>query len=57
MKALREQQRSRLDGRHKYITGLVALQVGLTGTGVEDYLLDGNQVIQNYSNAGSIIIL
>ena len=56
MKALREQQRLRLDGRHKFITGLVALQVGLAGTEVEDYLLDGNQVIQNYSYAGNVII-
>lgn len=43
-KALREQQRSRLDGRHKYIVSLVALHVDLTDAEVEDNLLDGNQV-------------
>lgn len=44
-KALREQQRSRLDGRHKYIVSLVAMQVELTDAEVEDNLLDGNQVL------------
>ena len=44
-KALREQQRSRLDGRHKYIISLVALRVCLTDAEVEDFLLDGNQVV------------
>lgn len=47
MKALREQQRLRLDARHRYMIDLVALQVGLSASDVEDYLLDGNQVIQN----------
>lgn len=44
-KALREQQRSRLDGRHKYIVCLVAMQLQLADAEVEDNLLDGNQVI------------
>jgi dynein heavy chain len=44
MKALRERQRSRLDGRHKYIITLVALRVSLTDAEVEDFLLDGNQL-------------
>ena len=37
-KALREQQRSRLDGRHKYIINLVALQVDSTDAEVEAML-------------------
>ena len=48
IKAFREQQRSRLDGRHKYIISLVALRIGLSAAEVEDYLLDGDQVVQEW---------
>ena len=57
MKALREQQRSRLDGRHRYIMGLVAVQVGLSASQVEDYLLDGNQVLKVIMLQGIEVIL
>ena len=33
-----------MDGRHKYIIGLVALQINSTDAEVEDNVLDGNQV-------------
>lgn len=45
IKALREQQRSRLDGRHKYVVNLVAIRLGLTEAAVEEFLLDGDQVL------------
>lgn len=43
-KTIREQQRSRLDGRHKYLLSLVADRVGLEEAAVEDFMLDGDQV-------------
>ena len=43
-KALREQQRARLDGKHKYMIGLVAGRLKLEVSAVEDFLLDGDQV-------------
>ena len=43
-KALREQQRTRIDGRHKYILGLVADRLELDQSVVEDFMLDGDQV-------------
>lgn len=43
-KALREQQRARIDGRHKYILGLVADRLELELSLVEDFMLDGDQV-------------
>jgi dynein heavy chain len=33
-----------MDGRHKYIIGLVALQINSTDAEVEDNILDGNQL-------------
>ena len=46
-KALREQQRTRIDGRHKYILGLVADRLDLELSAVEDFMLDGDQVSAN----------
>ena len=43
-KALREQQRTRLDARHKYVLGLVASRLELEEAAVEDFMLDGDQV-------------
>ena len=43
-KALREQQRARIDGRHKYMLGLVADRLELELSLVEDFMLDGDQV-------------
>ncbi len=43
-KALREQQRSKLDSRHKYILSLVAERLQLEASVVEDFMLDGEQV-------------
>ena len=43
-KALREQQRTRIDARHKYILGLVADRLDLELSTVEDFMLDGDQV-------------
>ena len=43
-KALREQQRTRIDARHKYILGLVADRLDLELSAVEDFMLDGDQV-------------
>lgn len=43
-KALREQQRTRLDARHKYVLGLVANRLDLEESVVEDFMLDGDQV-------------
>ena len=43
-KALREQQRTRIDGRHKYILGLVADRLDLELSAVEDFMLDGDQL-------------
>ena len=43
-KALREQQRARIDGRHKYMLGLVADRLELDLSVVEDFMLDGDQV-------------
>ena len=43
-KALREQQRARLDARHKYVLGLVANRLDLEESVVEDFMLDGDQV-------------
>ena len=43
-KALREQQRGRIDARHKYILGLVARRVEVDEAAVEDFMLDGDQV-------------
>ena len=46
VKALKEQQRNRLDTRHKYVIGIVADRLGLDEAVVEDFLLDGDQVNQ-----------
>lgn len=43
-KALREQQRSRLDSRHHYILEIVAERLQLDSNAVEEYMLDGDQV-------------
>ncbi len=44
VKALREQQRAKLDSRHKYILSLVAERLQLEASVVEDFMLDGEQV-------------
>lgn len=46
-KALREEQRTKLDSRHKYILALVAERLQLEPSTVEDFMLDGDQVLSN----------
>ena len=48
-KAQREQQRNRIDGRHKHLFTVVADMVKLDPNTVEEYMLDGNQVSQAYA--------
>ena len=43
-KALRELQRGRIDGRHRYILDLVANRLSLSISVVEEFMLDGHQV-------------
>ena len=43
-KAQREQQRNRIDGRHKHLFTVVGEMVKLDPNTVEEYMLDGNQV-------------
>ena len=43
-KAQREQQRNRIDGRHKHLFAVVGDMVKLDPGTVEEYMLDGNQV-------------
>lgn len=43
-KALREQQRSRLDSRHYYMFEIVADRLQLDSNVVEEFVLDGDQV-------------
>lgn len=43
-KALKEQQRSRLDSRHYYMIEIVADRLQLDTEIVEEFLLDGDQV-------------
>ena len=45
MKAHREQQRTRIDARHKYIITCVADRLELEEQAVEEFLLDGDQVM------------
>lgn len=44
-KALKEQQRTRLDSRHFYMFEIVAERLQLDSNSVEDYILDGDQVL------------
>lgn len=46
-KALKEQQRSRLDSRHYYMLDIVSERLQLESSVVEDYILDGDQVFIN----------
>ena len=43
-KAMREQQRDRIDARHRYILELVADRLNLEVAAVEEFMLDGDQV-------------
>ena len=43
-KALKEQQRTRLDSRHYYLFEIVGERLQLDPNTVEDYVLDGDQV-------------
>ena len=43
-RAIRENQRSRLDSRHQYILEIVADRLQLDLNVVEDFMLDGDQV-------------
>ena len=43
-KALKEQQRSRLDTRHSYLIEIVAERLQLDSNIVEEFILDGDQV-------------
>ena len=47
-KALKEQQRSRLDSRHYYMFEIVADRLQIESTVVEEFVLDGDQVTLNY---------
>lgn len=44
-KALKEQQRSRLDSRHSYLIDIVAERLQLESNLVEEFILDGDQVL------------
>ena len=44
MKEEKEAKRARLDGRHDYLSAIVAACVDLNKTEVEDAILEGNQV-------------
>ncbi len=55
VKALREKQRSRIDGRHRYMLEMVADRLELAPPTVEDFMLDGDQV--DYSNYNFAILL
>lgn len=48
-KAIREQQRSRLDNRHHYIFELVGERLQLDSSTVEEFVLDGDQVCITYA--------
>lgn len=43
-KALKEQQRARLDNRHQYMLEIVAERLQLESSTVEEFILDGDQV-------------
>lgn len=43
-KAFREQQRNRIDGRHKHLFAVVAEVLKLEPGAVEEFMLDGDQV-------------
>jgi predicted nucleic acid-binding protein len=43
-KALKEQQRTRLDSRHYYLMEIVAERLQLDANVVEEFLLEGDQV-------------
>lgn len=45
VRAHREQQRTRIDARHKYIITCVADRLELEEQAVEEFLLDGDQVM------------
>ena len=44
LKAFRDAQRGRIDGRHQYMIGLVADRLALDAAIVTDFMLDGDQV-------------
>lgn len=46
-KAMKEQQRSRLDSRHYYLLEIVAERLQLNQSTVEEFILDGDQVYYN----------
>jgi len=54
VKAIREQQRAKLDARHRYMLEVVAARLELAVNVVEEFMLDGNQVgTQSYTQPHS----
>ena len=50
-KAIRDKQKARIDGRHKYMIGVIADMLKLDTATVEDFIVDGDQVIlYNYNS-------
>ncbi len=45
LKAFRDAQRGRIDGRHQYMIGLIADRLGLDIASITEFMLDGDQVI------------
>ena len=57
-KATRDKQKARIDGRHKYMIGLIADMLKLDTATVEDFIVDGDQVIlYNYNSKYIYIIM
>lgn len=44
LKAFREAQRGRIDGRHQYMIELISDKLGVDPPSVTEFMLDGNQV-------------
>ena len=44
-KAFKEQQRTRIDARHKHVFSILSETLDLDPLAVEEYALEGNQVI------------
>ena len=47
-KAARESKRARLDARHQYMFDLLADKLSIDASAVAEYMLDGNQVKNNF---------
>ena len=50
-KALKEQQRSRLDSRHYYLFELVGERLQLAPNAIEEFILEGDQVKPGISHS------